>query len=65
MSSEILAILSVFLILLLCSSIAMSIFLLYDIKSGNYRKFLPAGKEHGELADKVRNVRNQNLGKAE
>ena len=62
MSPEILTILSVFSILLLFSSIAMSIFLLYDIKSGNYRKFLSASKDHGQLADKVQDVRARNLG---
>lgn len=34
-----------FLILLLLGSIAMSVFLLYDLKSGNYRRFLPAEEE--------------------
>ena len=34
-----------FLILLLIGSVAMSLFLLYDIKSGNYRRFLPAEEE--------------------
>lgn len=43
----------VFLILLLVGSVAMSVFLLYDIKSGNYRKFLSAEDEHEGLTDTV------------
>jgi len=62
MNPEILAILFVFLICLLVGSIGMSIFLLYDIKSGNYRKFLSAGEKHSELTGKVQEVRNRNLG---
>ena len=62
MNSDILAILFAFLVCLLLGSIAMSIFLLYDIKSGNYRKFLSTGKNHTNLADNVQKVRNQNLG---
>ena len=44
MNGEIITILFVFLILLFLGSVAMSIFLLYDIKSGNYRKFLSTGE---------------------
>ena len=62
MSPDILDILFVLLVFLLIGSVAMSLYLLYDIKSGNYRKFLSAGKKHTDLADKVREVRNQNLG---
>ncbi|MDE2774607.1 MAG: hypothetical protein OXI77_01585 [Chloroflexota bacterium] len=56
MNPEILAILFVFLIFLLVGSIGMSIFLLYDIKSGNYRKFLSAADRHDGVADNALNV---------
>lgn len=62
MSPEFLNLLLVFLVLLLIGSVIMSLYLLYDMKSGNYRKFLSAGKDHSELSDNVRKVRNQNLG---
>ncbi len=52
----------VFLILLLIGSVAMSVFLIYDIRSGNYRKFLAADEEHDQLAESVRNLRKKNLG---
>ncbi len=45
MNPVFLSLLFAFLILLLVGSVAMSIFLLYDIKSGNYRKFLLTDKE--------------------
>ena len=45
MNSDILALLLGFLVLLFIGSVAMSVFLLYDIKSGNYRRFLPAEDE--------------------
>lgn len=48
MSPEILTGLFVFLISLLVSSVALSIFLLYDIKSGNYRSFLSADDENDD-----------------
>ncbi len=63
MNPEILAILFVFLMFLFVGSVAMSIFLLYDIKSGNYRKFLSVEQKHTEIADKVQGVRGKNLGK--
>ena len=61
MSPEFLSLLHVFLIFLLIGSVCMSLYLLYDIKSGNYRKFLSAGKQHDELADKVQEIRARNL----
>ena len=45
MNSDILAVLLGFLVLLFIGSVAMSVFLLYDTKSGNYRRFLPAEEE--------------------
>lgn len=45
MNSDILALLLGFLVLLFIGSVAMSVFLLYDIKSGNYRRFLPVEEE--------------------
>ena len=45
MNSPILALLFVYLLLLFVGSVAMSVFLLYDIRSGNYRKFLSAEEE--------------------
>ncbi len=62
MSPDILDLLLVFLVFVLIGSVAMSLYLLYDIKSGNYRKFLSADRKHTDLAKKVRDVRNQNLG---
>lgn len=62
MSPEILIILFVFLLFLLISSIGMSLYLLYDMRSGNYRKFLPAGEQHFDLKEKVQKVRKNNLG---
>ena len=62
MSPEILIILFVFLLFLLISSIGMSLYLLYDMRSGNYRKFLPAGEQHFDLKEKVQKVRENNLG---
>lgn len=52
----------VFLILLLIGSVVMSVFLLHDIRSGNYRKFLAADEEHENLSETVRNLRKKNLG---
>ncbi len=49
MNSAIFDVLGVFLVLLFAGSIAMSVFLLYDIKSGNYRKFLVSDEEHERL----------------
>lgn len=62
MNPDIFAILFVFVILLFVGSVAMSLFLLYDIKSGNYRKFLSAGKNHTDVAEKVQNIRSHNVG---
>ena len=62
MSPEFLNLLVVFFVFLLIGSVAMSLYLLYDIKSGNYRKFLSAGKNHTDIADKVQNIRGQNVG---
>lgn len=62
MSPDILDLLLVFLVFVLIGSVAMSLYLLYDIKSGNYRKFLSAGKKHTDLADKVQKVRGQSIG---
>ncbi len=62
MNPEILAILFAFLLFLLVGSIALSIFLLYDIKSGNYRKFLSTGENHADLAEKAQELRGQNIG---
>jgi len=61
MNPEILAFLFVFLIILFVGSVAMSIFLLYDMKSGNYRRFLSADEEHEGLADTVQKIRNKSL----
>ena len=62
MSPEFLSLLHVFLIFLLIGSVCMSLYLLYDIKSGNYRKFLSSERKHTDLANKVQKVRRQNLG---
>ena len=61
MSVEFFNALSVFFVLLLLGSIALSAYLIYDIKSGNYRKFLLAGKKHDELAENVQQIRARNL----
>ena len=45
MNSPILVILLVYLVLLFIASVAMSVFLLYDLWSGNFRKFLAAEDE--------------------
>ena len=52
MSSEILNLLFIFLLALLFASVSMSLYLLYDIRSGNYRKLLPAGKKDKSQAEK-------------
>ena len=62
MSTDILNLLLVFSVALLLASVAMSLYLLYDIKSGNYRKFLSTGKNDTDLADKVQNIRSHNVG---
>lgn len=62
MSPVFLNLLHIFLVFLLIGSVAMSLYLLYDMKSGNYRKFLSAGRKHSDLAERVQKVRNQNLG---
>ena len=62
MSPDFLNLLVVFTVFLLIGSVAMSLYLLYDIKSGNYRKFLSAGKNHTDLADNVQNIRGHNVG---
>ena len=64
MSPEILIILFVFLLFLLISSIGMSLYLLYDMRSGNYRKFLSAGEKHTELSEEVHKVLKKNLGES-
>lgn len=51
MSSEILIVLFGFLLILLIGSVAMSTYLLYDMKSGNYRKLLSATERHEETAE--------------
>ena len=45
MNSPILVILLVYLILLFVGSVALSMYLLYDLWSGNFRKFLLSGDE--------------------
>ncbi len=62
MSAEVLNALSVFFALLLLGSIVLSAYLIYDIKSGNYRKFLSSERKHTDLADKVPEIRTKNLG---
>ena len=49
MNNAIFDVLGIFLVLLFVGSIALSAFLLYDIKSGNYRKFLVSDEEHDRL----------------
>lgn len=51
MSSEILNLLFIFLLALLFASVGMSLYLLYDIKSGNYRKLLSTGKKDNSQAE--------------
>ncbi len=53
MDSAIFHLLYGFLILLLIGSVAMSVFLLYDLRSGNYRKFLSAEEEREGLTESV------------
>ena len=62
MSPEILNLLHIFFVFLLIGSVAMSLYLLYDIKSGNYRKFLSSERKHTDLSDKVQEIRTKNLG---
>lgn len=62
MSVEFLNALSVFFLLLLLGSIALSVFLIYDLISGNYRKFLSSENNHSDLAEKAQELRGQNLG---
>ncbi len=45
MNSPILVILFVYLVFLFIASVAMSAFLLYDLWSGNFRKYLLAEEE--------------------
>ena len=61
MSLDILNVFQAFLLLLLAGSIVMSAYLVYDLYSGNYRKFLSARDKHTDLADKVQEVRRRNL----
>ncbi len=49
MNQAIFDVLGVFLVLLFIASVALSAFLLYDIKSGNYRKFLVSDEENERL----------------
>ena len=62
MSPEILNLLHIFFVFLLIGSVAMSLYLLYDIKSGNYRKFLSSERKHTDRADEVQEIRTKNLG---
>lgn len=62
MSVEFLNALSVFFLLLLLGSIALSVYLLYDLISGNYRKFLSTGENHADPAEKAQGLRGQNIG---
>lgn len=63
MTSQFLDIFFVFLLLLLASSIILSACLVYDVISGHRRALRSAKKEHRNLAEEVKSVRNQNLGK--
>lgn len=54
MSSGVLLLLFIFLLLLLIGSIFITAYLVYDIRSGNYRKLLAAQDEHEPpLSDKA------------
>ena len=54
MSSGVLLLLFIFLLLLLLGSIVIIAYLVYDIRSGNYRKLLTAQDEHEPpLSDKA------------
>lgn len=65
MNSQFLDILFLFLLVLLGGSIVMSAYLVYDVISGHRRALRSAQKEHRNLAEQVKEVRNQNLGKVE
>lgn len=65
MISQFLDILFLFLMIVLGGSIVMSAYLVFDVISGHRRALRSAQEEHGDLAEQVKNVRNQNLGKVE
>ena len=65
MSSTVLLILCIVSIMLLfsfISAILLICYIVYDIRSGNYRKLLSAQDEHEQLKNRVQEVRNKNLG---
>jgi hypothetical protein len=62
MSAAVLNALSVSFGLLLLGSIALSAYLFYDMKSGNYRKLLPGGEQQDGFADGAHKISTQNLG---
>lgn len=51
MNPEILTFLFAYLMILLVGSVALSVFLLYDIKSGNYRRFFSTDEENEGLTE--------------
>ncbi len=62
MNPGILTILVIVLLLVVLGSVALSLYLIYDLKSGNYRKFLAASDKHNELSNEVKDTRMENLG---
>ena len=58
MSSGVLLLLFIFLLLLLLGSIFITVYLVYDIRSGNYRKLLQ--DEHQPRKNRVQKARGEN-----
>lgn len=50
------------LFVLLLIAIFVIVYVVHDIRSGNYRKLLSAQDEHEQLKSQVKKVRNKNLG---
>ena len=48
--------------ILFCVAVAVIVYVVKDIRSGNYRKLLSARTEHEELQKTVRDVRKNNMG---
>ena len=60
MSSGVLLLLFIFLLFLLLGSIFITVYLVYDIRSGNYRKLLSAQDEHQPRKNRVQKAGGEN-----
>ena len=50
------------LVVLLIIAVSVILYVIHDIRSGNYRKLLSARSEHEQFQKTVQNVRKKNMG---